>query len=208
MATLLATTVTGNLTISDCISSRGLLPTGAIIPLATNLTGVTDVDASTANSYGMWYMNGTGAPAGSRFSNSATIPNITGGKFLMGYTDNTSTGGGDNTTLSDTNYMPNHSHGVAGFNHGHNWNSYNHSHSVNRNGHWGSGPTNYAGWGRDNGIGGGHSHGGGNNGAHSHGSNNTGGHSHNSNNTGSGSGFGTHPLNYSLKPAIRIGTGT
>jgi hypothetical protein len=105
-----ANNFTGNTT------GRGILPVGAIIAMNTNLTGVTDVAATTAaDANGFVVCGGQVISDATSPLNGQTIPNLNDSYFLMGASSSGSTGGANSTTLTTTQ-LPAHTHTID---HGH-----------------------------------------------------------------------------------------
>ncbi len=82
-------------------SNAGQVPMGAIIPIASNLTGAHAIPSSgTVDSWGFIYCNGAAIPGGNTVS--GTTPNITDGRFLRGSTVAGTTGGSATKNLQHT----------------------------------------------------------------------------------------------------------
>ena len=110
------TTATGAVTFSGNTSGRGIIPVGGILPLMANLTGITDVTATTAaDSNGFVVCGGQTISDASSPLNGQTIPNINNSVFLMGSSTAGSTGGANSLTLSEAQ-LPSHTHSID---HGH-----------------------------------------------------------------------------------------
>ena len=110
------TTVAGDANFTGNTTGRGIVPVGAILPLMSNLTGITDVTATTAAD-----VNGYVTCAGQTIVdatsplNGETIPNINNSVFLMGHGTAGTTGGANAITLIEAN-LPAHVHTID---HGH-----------------------------------------------------------------------------------------
>jgi len=111
-----AMTVTGDASFTGNTTGRGILPVGAILPLMSNLTGITDVTATTAaDANGFVVCGGQTISDASSPMNGEVIPNINNDVFLMGSGTAGTTGGANSVTLTATE-MPAHAHTI---NHGH-----------------------------------------------------------------------------------------
>jgi len=97
------------------VQGPGTVPLGAIIAIASNLTGAHTIPATgTVDSNGFQYCDGA-AIAGSA-TMSGTIYNLTDSRFLMGSTSAGGVGGQTNVTLITAN-MPSHTHGMQSHTH-------------------------------------------------------------------------------------------
>tara|TARA_B100000029_G_C17603054_1_gene966427 strand:- start:2934 stop:3548 length:615 start_codon:yes stop_codon:yes gene_type:complete len=203
MATLLLTTVTGDLAVTGQLFGDGAVPIGGVVAMgnaynipssgAISNEGFMRADGANVPSHSL-----AGIPAGT------TLPNLSDSRFIKVSSSAGSTGGNNSQTL-DSNHLPSHSHSTDNQGaHNHNSsNNDNHNHSINRQTHWGSGATNYAGWSQDDGVGG--TYGYGSSGAnHSHNSSNAGSHSHNYNNAGSTNGWTKMPKYFTVIYMMRV----
>jgi hypothetical protein len=94
---------------------NGLLPIGAIVALASHLTGAFSLPVSGSVSRGLMRCDGAAIPLGQMLSGST--PNLTDSRFLMGSTTSGVTGGNAaNQKALSASEMPSHSHSID---HGH-----------------------------------------------------------------------------------------
>tara|TARA_B100000029_G_C17603054_1_gene966429 strand:- start:4180 stop:4785 length:606 start_codon:yes stop_codon:yes gene_type:complete len=189
MANLVTTTMTRVEVNSGKVTGRGTLPIGAIIGVIAN-ADYTLPTGTNVDDWGMMLCAGGTVPAGNTLAGTA-LPNVSDSRFLLGGTS-TGANGGENSHQVSNSEMPSHSHSTNNTGgHSHGSGGHNHSHTWNRNGHWGSGTTNYSGWCRDNGVGGTYGYGsdGRNHGHNWNGAN----HGHNTNGTGGNSSVNIMP---------------
>ncbi len=116
------TTVNGALNVSGAASftgntsGRGILPVGSIVPLMSNLTGITDVTATTvADANGFVVCGGQTISDPSSPLNGETVPNINDDLFVRGASTAGTTGGSNSFTLTE-GQLPAHTHSID---HGH-----------------------------------------------------------------------------------------
>ena len=107
--------VAGTATFSGAVNitgnGQGIVPLGAIIAMTSGITGAMAIPASGVASNG-WQRCDGAAIAGSQ-TLSGTTPNLSGSIFLMGSTTYGTTGGNNNTTLTNVQ-LPAHTHGATG----------------------------------------------------------------------------------------------
>lgn len=110
------TTVSGTTTFTGNTSGRGIVPVGAILPLMSQLTGITNVTATTAaDANGYVVCGGQTISDVTSPMNGVVIPNINNDVFIMGNATAGTTGGSNTTTLVSGN-LPAHTHTID---HGH-----------------------------------------------------------------------------------------
>ena len=98
------TTVSGAATFSGSTSGRGIIPVGAVVGLASNLTGVSLPSS-------MLELNGQVITDVDSPMNGVVLPNVSGSRFLMGSTTAGTSGGAATYTLSSTQ-LPAHTHTI------------------------------------------------------------------------------------------------
>jgi len=104
------TTVSGDATFTGNTSGRGIVPVGAILPLMSHLTGITNVTATTAaDANGYVVCGGQTISDVTSPMNGAVIPNINNSVFIMGSGTAGTTGGANSITLLTVN-LPSHTH--------------------------------------------------------------------------------------------------
>lgn len=107
--TITAAVHTGNTT------GTGIVPLGAILATASNLTGAYNCSATTsADSNGFVQCNGQTISDVLSPMNGVVVPNINNSVFLMGSTTSGTTGGSNSTTLTTTQ-LPAHTHGSGSY---------------------------------------------------------------------------------------------
>lgn len=102
---------------ADLHYAGGIVPHGAIIAIASNLTGAMAMPASgTVNGDGYQYCDGAAIPAGKVVS--GNTPNLTDSRFLMGSTSSGTTGGtsSQSITIGSAN-LPPHQHTTGSHTH-------------------------------------------------------------------------------------------
>lgn len=110
-----ATTIQ-DLTITGTVSGRGFLPVGAVLPLMSQLSGATNVTATTAaDANGFVVCAGQTIADATSPLNGQVIPNINNDVFLMGNSTAGTTGGANIIILSEAQ-LPSHTHTID---HGH-----------------------------------------------------------------------------------------
>lgn len=108
MATLVGTTVAGNLAVTGTVSGQGAVPVGGLVGIAASLTGNHTIPGSGAVDGDGWMLcDGSSIPGGQTLS--GTLPNLTDGRFIRGATTS-GQGGNETFTLAEGNLAA-HTHG-------------------------------------------------------------------------------------------------
>jgi hypothetical protein len=102
---------TVNATTVNASNGQGVVPVGAIIPIASHLTGSISIPSTgTVDANGFMLCDGAAIPGGQTLS--GNTPNLTDDRFLMGDTTGAAGGTGGNTTINI-----NHTHSVNSHTH-------------------------------------------------------------------------------------------
>jgi hypothetical protein len=107
---LAALSVTGNLAVGGVISGIGVCPLGAVIPIASNLTGAIAIPSTGTVSADGWQLcDGAAIPGGNTLS--GNTPNLSDSRFIMGSTAAGNTGGSATHSHAHTHTLA-HTHGT------------------------------------------------------------------------------------------------
>ena len=107
---LAALSVTGNLAVGGVISGIGTCPLGAVIPIASNLTGAIAIPSTGTVSADGWQLcDGAAIPGGNTLS--GNTPNLSDSRFIMGSTVAGNTGGSSTHSHAHAHTLA-HTHGT------------------------------------------------------------------------------------------------
>lgn len=112
------------------IKAGSNIPLGVVIPIASNLVGAHSIPLSgVVDNDGWMYCDGSVIPGGNSVSGS--VPNLTDGRFIRGFSSSGGTGGSDAFILAEAN-IPAHTHTIPAHTHTGSTNTTGaHTHTIN-----------------------------------------------------------------------------